>query len=221
MGKVLVNGFAEQDYEPDYGKVTLTVESVNDSVTKAVTTTAEEFERLVAGLSDLGIKTKSITVFNDRSDKPNKWEKTSGYSACKALRFHVPVDMVLINRIHDLVASDFENTIFKIDFDLSRQNQIIRDLKVLAIQDSRRGADLLAETIGSRIIGIEAAKFDDEYDMDMEIADLDLSIIVEPGKETVHYCRRSDEKSSTPFTDKLKPAKINMSANVSIVWLLE
>jgi len=29
MGKVLVNGFAEQDYEPDYGSITLTVESVS------------------------------------------------------------------------------------------------------------------------------------------------------------------------------------------------
>jgi len=79
MGKVLVNGFAEQDYEPDYGSITLTVESVNDSVTEAVTTTTAESERLVAGLSGLGIRTESITVFNDRSDKPNKWEKASGY----------------------------------------------------------------------------------------------------------------------------------------------
>jgi len=56
---------------------------------------------------------------------------------------------------------------------------------------------------------IEAAKFYDEYDMDMDIADLDLSIIDDTGKESVHYCRSSDEKSSTPFSDKLKPTKIN------------
>ena len=221
MGKVLVNGFAEHDYEPDYGSITLTVESVNDSVTEAMTTTTAEFERLVASLYELGIRTESITVFNDRSDKPNKREKANRYSACKSLRIHVPVDMVLINRIHNLVASDFENTTFRIDFDLSRQNQIMRDLKVLAIQDSRKGAELLAETTGSRITGIEAARFDGKYDMDMDIADLDMAIIDEAGKESVHYCRRTAEKSSTPFTDKLKPAKINMSAKVSIVWQIE
>ena len=198
----------------------MTVESVNDSVTEAVTTTTAESERLVAGLSGLGIRTESITVFNDRSDKPNKWEKASGYSACKSLRIHVPVDMALINRIHDLVASDFENTTFRIDFDLSRQNQRMRDLTVQAIQDSRKGAELLAETTGSRITGIEAARFDDEYDMDMDIADLDMAIIDGNGKETIRYCKSCNDESSTPFTDKLKPAKINMSANVSIVWQL-
>ena len=217
MGKVLVSGHAEQDYAPDYAQVNLKVQAEGTTAAKAITSTMTEFEKLVAGLSDLGFKPENMTIETDRSTRPYR-SNEDNYNAERSVSFQIPVDLAVVNRIQNLIASGFENTTFSIKYDLSKRTKLMRDLIILAIQDSRKTADLLAEATGSHITGIDSARMDDDDNMDLDIADLDLTVIdiVEPG-----YAGAGLRLCSTNYSDKLKPENITLAANVNIVWKIE
>lgn len=124
--------------------------------------------------------------------------------------------MKIVNSIHAIIASGLQNTTFDIRYDLSSRAEELRELSKLAIQNSRRIAEQIAEATGSRITGIKAANFDDE-DMDMNTTDLDVSVTP---PESIYYCR-SSRALSTSYSDQLNPEKITLEANVRIVWQLE
>lgn len=221
MGKVLVSGHAEQELAPDYGEITLTVDTTGKTAAKATASTMEEFEKLIARLAEQGFKPETMVITEDGSSKPYRRDEDD-YSSARTVQFRIPAEAAIVNRIHDLIASGFENTTLDINFNLSNRAEIMRKLTVLAIQDSRKTADLLAEATGTRITGIDAARLDESDDMDLDIADLDLSIINEQTTDGMHrHCQCGYAGAPTPYSDMLRPEKITMEADVNIVWLLE
>ena len=220
MGKVLVSGHAEQELAPDYGKITLTVNTEGKTAAKATASTMEEFENLIARLVEQGFKPENMVISNDVSSKPYRRDEDD-YTSARTVQFRIPAETAIVNRIHDLIASGFENTTLSVSYDLSNRAEIMRRLTILAIQDSRKTADLLAEAIGTRIAGIDAARLDESDDMNLDIADLDLTIIGNsPIRDTIRCCY-GESAVPTPCSDRLKPEKITMEADVNIVWLLE
>lgn len=220
MGKVLVSGHAEQDLAPDYGEITLTVDTEGKTAAKATASTMEEFEKLIARLAEQGFKPETMVITKDGSSKPYRRDEDD-YSSTRTVRFRIPAETAIVNRVHDLIASGFENTTLSVSYDLSNRAEIMRRLTVQAIQDSRRTADLLAEATGTKVTGIDAARLDESDDMNLDIADLDLSIIDEKTTDRIHCCRHAATGAPTPCSDMLKPEKITMEADVNIVWLLE
>ncbi len=220
MGKVLVSGHAEQELAPDYGVITLTVDTEGKTAAKATASTMQEFENLIARLAEQGFKPETMAISEDESRKPYCRDEDD-YSSARTVQFRIPAETAVVNRIHDLIASGFENTTFSVSYDLSNKAEITRGLTIQAIQDSRKTADLLAEATGTKVTGIEAARLDENDDMDLDIADLDLSIIGEKAiPDRVRRCC-GDSAALTPYSDMLKPEKITMEADVNIVWLLE
>ena len=172
--------------------------------------------KLVAKSKIRSAQSSPPTNFHDNSRKPYN-RREEGYTSKKSVLLQIPVDVALINIIHNIIAGGFENITMSVSFDLAAREQITRDLTRQAIQDSRRTAELLTETTGMTIVGIKAANLTGNDDMDMDIASLDMAIMESPGSG-VHECCRSID---TPFSDRLKPEKITLSADVKIVWLVE
>ena len=214
MGKVLVTGHAEKDVAPDYAKVVLTVKAEGETADKATASALSEFERLISELIKTGFDNDSMTIMSDHGNPASRYD--IDYSVSRSVCIRIPADMKIVNCIHDIIASGLQNTTFDIRYDLSSRAEELRELNKLAIQNSRKIAEQIAEATGSRIIGIKAANFDDE-DMDMNIADLDVSVTP---PESIYYCR-SSRALSTSFSDQLNPEKITLEANVRIVWQLE
>ena len=216
MTKMLAEGHIEQEFDPDYCDVILTVNTEGKNAAIAASSSMTEFERLISCLSDLGYKPENMIIIRDQSRRSRR-ENEDEYSSEKAVRLRIRADVAQVNAIHDLIASGFKSTTIRVDYWISSYDEIMRDLTKQAIQDSRDKAELLAEATGTKVIGIEAARFDGNDDVDMNIADLDLSIIDDVEKERGLYRRETD----CSFADRLRPDKIKMIANVQIVWRLE
>lgn len=217
---IKISGHAEQELAPDCGEITLTVYTEGKTAAKATASTMEEFEKLIARLAEQGFKPETMVIKKDGSSKPYRRDEDD-YSSTRTVRFRIPAETAIVNRVHDLIASGFENTTLSVSYDLSNRAEIMRRLTVQAIQDSRRTADLLAEATGTKVTGIDAARLDESDDMNLDIADLDLSIIDETSTDRIHCCRHAATGAATPCSDMLRPEKITMEADVNIVWLLE
>ena len=79
-----------------------------------------------------------------------------------------------------------------------------------AIEDSRAKAEILAKSMGCKIAGIDSANLS---------GDEDVYDVTEPPPRYV--AMRMGEKESHPLSDSLKPAMIELSEKVKIVWLVE
>ena len=221
MGKVLVKGHAERETAPDFSIVKLTVETEGATAAKAATAAMTEYEKLIQALNDLGLKTECMMITEDESKSSSThWDKDDHYTSKKSFRINLPVDISLINAIHDLIASGFENTAITVLFDVSNRASIKNELKKEAIQDSRKKAELLAETTSTKVTGIESANLEGYGSMDMDIANLDLAADEHYGERHC-YAARSMDSDEKRLADMLIPRKITLSEDVRIVWLLE
>ena len=216
MGKVLASGHAEKEIMPDCCKIALTVETEESTAAKATASALTEFEKLLTRLAHIGIQPERLAITDDNSRKPYN-RREGGYTSKKTVRLQMPVDVPLINRIHNIIAGGFENITMNVSFDLKAREQIMRDLTTQAIQDSRRTAELLTKATGMTIVGIKAANLTGNDDMDMDIANLDMAI-TDDLENRVVICGSGID---TPLSDRLNPEKITLSADVKIVWLVE
>lgn len=219
MGKILVNGHAEKEIAADRCAITLSVETEGMTAAKASVSAADEFEKLLRRLSELGIPTDCMVITHDGSSKPYRRDEEQ-YTSTRSVRIDIPVNTALVNRIHDIIGSGFENTTIGVKYEISSKAEILRSLTSQAVQESRKTADLIAETSGTKVVGIKAANLSGT-DLDMDIADLDLPLADKPAPMNTLRMIGDYRDSTTPFSDQLKPEKIKLNVDVSVVWAVE
>lgn len=219
MGKVLVSGHAEREFVPDYCSIELKVETKGENTAKTAKAALIEFERLIAGLVEMGIKYDEMTISEDRSTTP--WRNEPDYESSREVEVTIPVNVAAVNSIHNLIASGFENTEISVHYRLKSYDGYLCELKKQAIQNSRKKAELLAEATGTKVIGIDAVNLDGHRDLNFDIAELDMAV-TESKEETDALCMRaSEDYIETPYSDQLSPGTITLRSDVCIVWLIE
>ena len=125
----------------------------------------------------------------------------------------------MINTIKSVIEDGVTGISYNISYSVSNETAIRKQLMKEAITDSRRKADFLAETIGSKIVGVDSANLtgnEDVYDVaeDKEIEEVFEHQRVFSGYEALA------SGGAYPLSDNLKPEKIELEAEVKIVWLL-
>ena len=86
-----------------------------------------------------------------------------------------------------------------------------------AINDSRLKAELLAESMGIKIIGIDSANLsddDDVYDVTMDLNERNMLRYME-------MCECAPPGSAYGLSDRLKSNTVTLNQEVRIVWLAE
>ena len=220
MGKVLVCGHAEREVAPDFCEVNFCIETKGATAAKAAAAAMTELEKLVSSLTNIGFKPEEMFISNDRSSGGSRYDNVRDYTSTKAFRLRFPVNVPVVNRINDIIASGFENTTLSVEYYLSSRSAIVDELKKEAIRDSRRKAEILAAATGTLVMGIKAANFEDD-DMEMDIADLNLSLDYDDDPSMYLGHRLIEPSGDFPLSDKLVPDSIKLDADVRIVWTIE
>ena len=213
MGKIMVTGKAEKEYAPDQCNIDLEVEVERKTSVEASRVATEHCEQLLKCLQDLGLDISKIEIEQDSISKRSSYNSDERhYEAKKYLQVRTAADMVLINKIRGVIETGFEDVSFSTDFCVSNEQELRRSLLKDAISDSRAKAELLAESMGCRITGIDTANLsgdEDVYDLTDENAERFL-------------CRRKDYGAGDILLlDQLTPSRVRLDAEVKIVWLLE
>ena len=218
MGKVMVLGKAEKKVAPDSCDIIITIESKKNTTALAAKENNVLCEKLLSKLQDIGMDLQKIEIVEDEvsQDRDYHSEKIT-YKAQKRIRVRTTADTSVINTIKSLMENDMTGVSYRMNYSVSNEMEIRRQLMKEAVMESRRKADFLAESIGSKIIGVDSANLtgrEDVYDVaeNEEIENASESEGVFP-----YLCGAG---STYPLSDNLKPEEIKLDAEVKIVWLL-
>ena len=212
MGRVQVIGVAKTEHPSDQCRIKIGFEITRDTANEASRATSEYCEKLLKRLSELGIDPKQIENDFDRLDKRNEYKSESTtYQTSRSLWFSIDADMAIANAIRDVIEEEFEEAVYWFTFKTTKEPELNRELTRKAIEDSREKAEFLAQSMGCRISGIESANLSGDEDM--------YDAVDGPCRHVM--ARRIGEESSHPLSDDLKPAMVELSQKVNIVWLIE
>ena len=211
MGKIMVVGKAEREYEANECSINLEIEVSRRIASEAWKISIEQCELLLSKVQDeLGINPRSVEIHYDRIDKKSSYNSNDiSYESKKSLWLYIPADMKLVNAIRHIIETGFEDVSFTSMYSVSNEAALKKELFKEAIADSKAKADFLAESMGLKITGIDSANLsgdDDVYDL------------TEEPVEIVRYKMRA--AGSSTLSDQLKPNQVELSAEVKIVWLI-
>ena len=216
MGKVMVVGKAEREYSADRCELDLEISVLRKTASEASAESGRQCELLLAGLKEIGIAPESVTVRHDVIEKQFRYDTNEvSYDSRKTLCVRVPADIALISAVRGVIENGFENVALSARFSVSDEAERKRSLLKDAIADSRAKAELLAESMGCRIAGIDSANLsgqEDVYDVTEEETEND-------GLRE-RYLSAKASGSANPLTDRLTPEKIALQAEVRVVWEL-
>ena len=214
MGKIMVVGKAEREYSADRCTVQLNVTAVRDSAAEASRVSAEQCEQLLSRMQEIGFGPETVEIQADAIDARTVYHADAEqirYESRKNLLLHTAADMPTVNAIRGIIEDGFENVSFSVSYSVSDEAELNKQLLTEAIADARAKAELLAESMGHRIIGIDTANLSGEDDVFDTTAD-DV-------RPEVAYGMLA--KNSRALSDQLKPNKIRLTARVKITWLLD
>lgn len=222
MGKVLVLGKAEKKIAPDSCDITITIESRKNASATAAKEISVLCEQLLSKLQKIGLDLKKIEITNDilSVEREYRTEKTL-YQARKSIQIHTSSDSSVINTIKSVLEDGLTGVSYNLSYSVSNEADVRKQLMKEAIMDSRRKAVFLAESIGTKIIGVDSANLTGNEDVYDVAEDDDF----EENCERVYgavpaFLRMKATGSAYPLSDNLKPEDIELEAQVRIVWLL-
>ena len=211
MGKIMVVGKAEREYEANECNINLEIEVSRQTSSEASKVSSEQCEALLSKLQDeLGINPSSIEIHYDRIDKRSSYNSNEiSYESKKSLWLHIPADMKLVNAIRHIIETGFDDVSFTALYSISNEAVLNKELFKEAIADSRAKADFLAESMGLKITDIDSANLS---------GDEDVYDLTEEPVEIVRY--KMSAAGASSLSDQLKPNQVELSAEVKIVWLV-
>ena len=214
MGKIMVVGRVEREYVPDMCGINLGIEITRKTASEASIVSSEQCEQILSKLqNDLGIEPNLIRIAADIITKNSRYHSDEiRYESKKSLRLYTPADMKIVNAIRALIETGFEDVTFVTKYTISNESELHKELLKEAIADSRSKAELLAESMGLKISGIDSA----DLSGDGDVYDLTEEDETEYGGM---YC--ADELNVRVLSDQIEPEHITLGAIVKVVWLVE
>ena len=162
MGAITVTGFAKRSVAYDRMIITVTFHAWAKTTDQVLTEIESQSEKFLQILKDEGFGIKSIQMKNtDLDEKKNNGSDKSfdiSVSGSKSLLLDSPLNMKVINGIQDVIKENKMDASFSVSFYLSDTEELHRELLKEAIEDSRKKAEIIAESVGEKVIGIEEAQ---------------------------------------------------------------
>ena len=133
MGKIMVVGKAEREYEANECSINLEIEVSRQTSSEASKISSEQCELLLSKLQDeLGINPRSVEIHYDRIDKKSSYYSNDiSYESKKSLWLYIPADMKLVNAIRHIIETGFEDVSFTSMYSVSNE----ATLKILTSND--------------------------------------------------------------------------------------
>lgn len=151
--KIFVKGKASESFVCDKVEIELKFFAESPIAAKASESVAKQCEKFLQRASKSGIDISMIRL-NDDSISQNSYRDDDYVRATRTLKFDADAAVSIINLILSIIQEEHIDAAVKTDYYLSNENELRRELKAKALEDSREIAKLLAESVGERIDGI-------------------------------------------------------------------
>ncbi|WP_340819006.1 SIMPL domain-containing protein [Methanolobus sp. WCC4] len=194
---ISMSGYAEQKVTPDTAQISIGAVVQADTSEEAASENAaimsaviEELKAL--GLEDKEIQTSYVSVYPIYNYDEGR--TITGYSASNSVEV-TTTDLDILSDVIDRSAAAGANQIGSISFSVSdeQQEELREDLMDEAVADASSKAEILADSLGLKIKGVQTASINEGgnnrvyYAMDaaMEMEEAGVSTPIQPGESTV------------------------------------
>lgn len=192
---------------PDRATITIGVTSQATDAGKAQNNNAWTTEQVNKALKALGIESKDIQT-NNYSFHPNYRTSDSHRNEINGYTVNNSI-IVIVRDIHktgkviDASLSAGANEIHSLDFTASDTQAVRKEALMKAVQDARNKADILAQGLGKRIIGIKTVSESTGY------------------LESRRYDNAMLAAAKTAAATTIEPGSLSLTARVHIDYILE
>ena len=204
MGKLMITGKAEREVCYDVVELTVTFYNDDKNSSDAIDTVIRQSENFLSIITSKGADISKIRMDEDSLERPSRYDDKRRSSARRSFTLRTAFDMKFINSISQLIRN--ENFNAEIDNDYLLSN---KELLKEALDDSRKKAELIAETVGEKITGIDEMKHES----------IATNIKYREFERGLSYMERYESESG--YSDELSSPVATETETVNVTWIIE
>lgn len=205
MGKIKINGSAKKEFKADVMRVDISISTAGETSASAINKGKKETEKVLQLLVDLGFELSKVSMEKDRVSNPSRYDDDKYYHFEKEISFTSSANLALLESISDGLIKHDINATYDETFYLSNIESAKKAVLQDALLDSKKKAEIIAETLGQKLVGIESAKCD-EYREDTE-------------NEMLYMC--CEQERSVSLATMLSPDTISVDKSIDVTWIIE
>lgn len=211
MGNLKVNGKARCKFTADLMEIIISVSTEGETAAYAIRKGKKETEKVLNLLVELGIDLSKVKMKTEDVTEPRYYNDDEGYRFEKKVSFMTKADLKLLERLSAEISEREIDATYRECFGLTDSVNIGKQVLRAALLESRKKAELIAETFGQKIVGIELAKCDD-YRGDDEEDVYDTKFFLAPN---------SGPECLDSLSEQLSPDTIIVEKSVDVSWIVE
>lgn len=206
MSKLTISGRATRNVEADTEHITLRFQNHAENAAEASKETLAECESFLQELTQWGVSMDQIHMSKDEISQ----EYDDGeleVTVTREISIELPYNMAFNNSIMELIQEKEMNIDYEIGYSLSAYETVHKELMQEALADSKEKAELIASSVGQKIIGIDTFKLSDRYSR------VQFELMMQPRMGS------RPERAAT-LSDQLKAPTTEETESVEVVWLM-
>lgn len=208
MGKIVTKGSCEKEYEAEIMEITVTFSEEGSDTRFILEGVQEQCEQFLKELSAIGINPESVQFEDSGIQSAYKEDRR----AERSLTLRTKVNVKLCTYICSLLRKHSNEIRYRISYDVENKGEKSRELLQLAVEDSRRQADIIAAALGKTVSGVESVNDEEYRHRDCLYS---MSACYE-GNPEIPEAFASD----TPLTDRASLPTVTMSEQVTVSWTI-
>lgn len=153
-GKVYVKGKALEKCTCDRMTIKIEFYGIGNSGAKASETALAQCERFLERMEMIGADISMIRLQDDSIDKPS-YRDDGKIKATRKIKFDSEAKAEINNCVLKIIQEEHLDADFSTDYYLSNEDEIRKELKRMAVLNSRENAELMASAAGKEIVGVD------------------------------------------------------------------
>lgn len=209
MGKLMITGKAEREVCYDVVELTVTFYNDDRNSSDAIDTVIKQSEKFLSIIASKGADISKIRMDDDSLERSSRYDDKRRSSARRSFTLRTAFDMKFINSISQIIRNENFNAEIKYDYLLTNKEEIHKELLKEALEDSRKKAEMIAETVGEKITGIDEMKLDNiKAYIRQHMEERELSFVD-------YY------ESESSYSDELSSPVATETETVNVTWIIE
>lgn len=160
MGIIITKGEASQKVKADQMKIKITFGERNTEVHVSSKNVLDQCDLFLTELEKLGIKADMVQLV-DSTVEFSRYRDDEKSEAERTISMNFKYDTAMINTILDLLNHGQYTYEFDVTYSYSKQAELKASLLQAAIENAKRQAESICESLGTTILGIEEVQSDE------------------------------------------------------------
>lgn len=207
MSNLVTKGRAIREYEAENMTLKITFRKEGDDTAYILGGVQKQCENFLAELEKINIPPESVRL-EDGGISKQRYDSENKYAE-RELIIKTPIDVRLCTYLFSVIKKYNEEIKYSISYGVNDKDQLKDKMIELAVEDSRRQAEVIATSLGKKVIGVNSVN-----DQERGYRNLAKSISVDDINPEIPDSFNSD----TPLADRAALPTVNFEEEIVICW---